>query len=149
MNKDEKNELLMLMEKCGHFLYHRRGKKRSQGKILKMLLMNGEVTQKELQNYLGIQSGSISEIINKLESSKFILKEKDKEDKRKFKIKITNEGKDFFEENLKDNIEEEEKLFDCLEENEQENLEFILSKLLDTWKSNYDKSLFNHKLDEK
>lgn len=48
----DNKELLLIMEKCGHFLYHRRGGKRGQLKVLKLLKERGSVTQKELLEIL-------------------------------------------------------------------------------------------------
>ncbi len=90
--QSENSELLGKMEKCGHFLYHRRGGKRGQGRILKILLTEGEKTQKELQDYLEIQSGSMSEIVLKMEESGLISREKDESDRRKVFIYIEDKG---------------------------------------------------------
>ncbi|MBU3805079.1 MAG: MarR family transcriptional regulator [Candidatus Cellulosilyticum pullistercoris] len=144
MEKIEKHELLALMEKCGHFLYHRRGGKRGQGKILKILLTEGEITQKELQERLGIQSGSMSEIVLKLEGNGLICRAKDEADKRKIKLKITEEGKRFFEEKHKTKIEQEKKLFNALTKEEQVQLKVLLTKLFDDWESNFEKVSFEH-----
>lgn len=138
------HELLMMMEKCGHFLYHRRGGKRGQGKILKILYTQGEMTQKDLQERLGIQSGSMSEIILKLEASGLIERMKDETDRRKIKVKITKEGEKFFEDNLKKNVEEENKLFNALSEEQKIQLEGLLAQLFADWEANFDKSFFEH-----
>lgn len=141
----ENQELLALMEKCGHFLYHRRGGKRGQGKILKILLTEGEMTQKELQQRLGIQSGSMSEIVLKLEGNGLICRMRDETDKRKIKLSITKAGEELFKENHKMNIEQEKSLFDALIVEEQSQLGSLLSKLYDSWENSFDKSLFDHR----
>lgn len=96
MRKVEKYELLGLIERCGHFLYHRRGGKRGQGRILKILLTEGEMTQKKLQERLGIQSGSMSEIVLKLEGNGLVYRTRDESDKRKIKLKITEAGRNSY-----------------------------------------------------
>ena len=60
--------LSSLMDYSPHFIHHYLGKRRSQGRILRMLNEHGDMTQQDLQNLLGIQSGSLSEILAKLES---------------------------------------------------------------------------------
>lgn len=144
MKKVEKHELLALIERCGHFLYHRRGGKRGQGRILKILLTEGEMTQKELQERLGIQSGSMSEIVLKLEGNGLVYRTRDESDKRKIKLRITEEGKQFFEEKHKTKIEQEKKLFSALTKEEQETLKILLTKLFEDWESNFEKVLFEH-----
>lgn len=140
--QSENSELLGKMEKCGHFLYHRRGGKRGQGRILKILLTEGEKTQKELQDYLEIQSGSMSEIVLKMEESGLISREKDESDRRKIKLKITEQGKMVFEEHKKANHEQEKQLFEGLNTEEQDELKQLLSKLLESWESQYGYAAF-------
>lgn len=141
MKDREKSELLLLMEQCGHFLHHRRGGKRGQGRILRILMKEEEMTQKELQERLGIQSGSMSEIVLKLEGRGFIAREREETDKRKIKLKITEAGRTFFEERQQEMIEGEKSLFNGLTQDEQEILKGLLTKLLKDWESNFDKSL--------
>lgn len=145
MKHKESHELLALLENCGHFLHHRRGGKRGQGKILRILVKEGEMTQRELQDCLGIQPGSMSEIIMKLEGNGLICRTKDETDRRKIKVKITEEGRSFYQEKHKENIEQEKKLFDVLTVKEQEQLKVLLSKLFEDWESSFEKSLFQHR----
>lgn len=141
----ENQELLSLMEKCGHFLYHRRGGKRGQGKILKILCKEGEMTQKELQQCLGIQAGSMSEIIMKLEEQGLITRTKHEKDRRKINLSMTTKGKAFFEEQMQEQLEEEKRLFEGLTEEEQNELQKLLNKLFINWETHFDKTLFEHK----
>lgn len=139
------HSLLEIMEKCGHFLYHRRGGKRGQGRILRVLLNEGEMTQKELQEHIRIQPGSMSEIVMKLENAGFIVRTKDESDRRKVILKITEEGKQIVSENMIRNAEQEQTLFKALDEEEQKTLQELLSKLFQDWETTYDKSLFEHR----
>lgn len=141
----ENEELLLVMEKCGHFLYHRRGGKRGQLKVLKLLKKRGSITQKELLEVLTLKSGSVSETVKKLENQGFIIKEKDESDRRKINITITDTGMKYLEENMKINSEQEKILFTSLSEKEQEDLKRILEKLFSDWESKFDSSLFNHR----
>ena len=80
------DELSELIGKCNHHITHH-GKGRGQGKILKILARNGEMSQKDLQDMLEIQSGSISEVLAKLEDKGMITRTKSEDDKRKVKEK--------------------------------------------------------------
>lgn len=140
----ENNELLQLMEKCGHFLYHRRGGKRGQMRILNLIASRGAVTQKELLQYLSLKSGSVSETVSKLETQGFIVKERDKQDKRKINIILTPKGRDFLNTQLALNAEQEKVLFTSLSEEEQAVLTGLLTKLFEDWKGKFDSDLFNH-----
>ncbi len=125
------DELSSLIGKCGHFLYHQPHKGRGQKRILKILVEQEEVTQKQLQEYLDIHSGSISEIISKLESRGFVTRERDESDKRKVILKITEAGKAQVENFSHE--EEKTSLYHSLNEEEQKTLKDLLKKLLNSW----------------
>ncbi len=141
----ENKELLNIMEKCGHFLYHRRGAKRGQLKILNYLKENGSVTQKELGEVLTLKSGTVSEVVKKLEAQGFITREKDRVDKRKTNLTITKQGGDFLEERLLVIRAQEKVLFEALSKEEQAQLERLLTKLFSDWEGRFDSALFNHR----
>lgn len=125
------DELSILLGKCAHSLYQRPHSGRGQGRILKLLAQQDQLTQKELQEYLDIQSGSISEIISKLELKGMLTREKDESDRRKVILKITEEGREKVE-----NCSKEEKrkdLYTALNEEEKNTLKELLKKLLDSW----------------
>lgn len=128
---DDKEELTGLLGKCGHFLYHRPERGRAQDRILKILENKEVKTQKEIQETLGIQPGSISEIISKLEARGMVTRDKDEQDKRKVLLKITEAGIESIKET---SYEEKEKdLYKELSKEEQEILKGILRKLVDSW----------------
>ena len=141
----ENKELLQIMEKCGHFLYHRRGGGKGQLRILKLIDEKGTVTQSELLQSLTIKSGSVSEAVGKLEQRGFITKERAKEDKRKINICLTCEGKAYLEKQLSVNSEQERVLFDALTLHEQQQLNELLNKLFNDWQNKFDNTLFNHR----
>ena len=125
------------IEKCIHqlvkILY---GKKRnkgqlSQGKILKILYNNGDMSQKEMQEKLDIQSGSMSELINKLENKKFIIRLKDNYDRRKVILHLTEEGRRDVERYRQEYQNQMTHYFYILDQDEKETLYEILIKLLD------------------
>jgi len=138
-------ELLDLFEHCGHFLYHRRGGKRGQGRILSFLSEEGSISQGDLQKRLHIEAGSMSEVVTKLEQQGLITRIKDTEDRRKTILEITEMGK---VESVKNRIilrEQEDRLFETLTEEEKVQLGFLLEKLYGDWKLSFDKSLFEHR----
>lgn len=136
-NAIEKDDLLALLHKSSHFLHHRRGGKRGQGKILKLLAEHSEISQKELQELLGIESGSMSELVIKLEQKGLITRTKDESDKRMTKLMITHLGLEVSKE-IEEKDEEEDKLLaDFLTPGEQEQLKELLSKLLQGWEEHH------------
>lgn len=141
----ENKELLSLMELCGHFLYHRRGGKRGQTRILRLLSERGTMSQRQLQDILDIKSGSLSEIVRKMESENLLLRERHPGDRRNIMIQLTEKGIQTYKENTRHLQEEESRLFEALSSQEQQQLFYLLSKLLTDWKDHFEQSLFQHR----
>ncbi len=128
----EKDESLYgLMRRCGHFLYQKRGGQ-GQRRILTILQERGSMQQRELQEYLGIQPGSMSELIGKLEQKGFLKRTSAEEDRRSRILTLTDQGRE-----MAGPGQEEQELFGILSEDEQEQLKTLLAKLLETWESRY------------
>lgn len=150
-------KLQKLMERCGHFLYHRRGGKIGQKRILQILHdyeqhadvcgQDGEhkigLTQQELQNTLGIRSGSVSEIIGKMEASGLIIKTRQENDRRRICLALTDMGREAVEKTMLQNARQEAMLFEMLSLEEQNELIRLLTKLLEGWEERFDPELVN------
>lgn len=142
---DEGNRaLLMQLELCGHFLHHRGGGGHGQARILRILQENGQLAQKRLQEMLGIRSGSMSELVGKLEDAGLILRERSAKDRRQVLLKISCEGERFIRQRERERQEQDGRLFLALSPEEQQRLGALLEKLLAAWRTEYDGSLFNH-----
>ncbi|MCD7864248.1 MAG: winged helix DNA-binding protein [Lachnospiraceae bacterium] len=139
------HELMILLQQCGHFLYHRRNGGGGQRRIL-ILLGRWEkehgreegMSQQELQRQLGIRSGSISEILGKMEAKGLLKKARLSSDKRKICIFLTEEGRDRLESKRAENLRTEAALFQRLTEEERQELRYLLEKLLNAWKTDFD-----------
>lgn len=128
-----KDDLYSRMRSCGHYLYHRFGREMGQGRILAILSEQKSMTQKELQEILQIQPGSVSEILTKLEEKGMILRKKDEEDKRRVVLELTDAGREASAA-CKKQEEQRRHLFDALDESEKEQLNQLLGKLLESWR---------------
>ena len=128
----KEDNLFALIDRCNHFLHHKRGPRRGQIKLLSILAEHGEMNQKELQEILGIESGSISEIAIKMERKGLLSRINDESDKRMIKLRITEEGREKIKEN-KARSEEKSLAFNALSEEEQDQLKELLQKLLKSW----------------
>ena len=129
----DEDSLSGLMHACGHHLHHRGRHGGGQGSILTILSEKASMSQKELQDILRIQPGSLSEILTKLEQKGMITREKDEEDKRKSVISLTEAGKAAVHEQTPRMDEKE--MFDVLSEEEQTELKRLLKKLISFWKA--------------
>lgn len=124
--KKSHDNLEELMKSCTYVLNHNPKYKKSQIRILNLLSDHGEIVQKDLRNILNVKSGSMSEIISKLEKMNFIEKIKDVTDRRNVILKITNRGIQFLQESKRF---EQHISFSTLSIDEQETLKNILLKL--------------------
>lgn len=131
--QNQEKNLLTFMEQCGHFIFHRRGGKGGQNRVLRLLTHHGQLTQRELQEMLNLSSGSMSEIITKMEQSGYIARAIDEADRRKKVIQITEAGASAYREMQR--LEQEDDLFCVLQPEEQAELARLMETLLNDWKS--------------
>lgn len=132
-----------LLIHCGQRLGVRHGNRRSQGRILRILYQHGPMTQKELQEKLDIQPGSMSEIAAKLEHRGLVNRYKDPADKRKIFLALTDAGRTDVEEHRIARQERQRKNFSHLSDEEKDTLEALLTRLLDAWQED-DKEKEHH-----
>ncbi|MGC6769379.1 MarR family winged helix-turn-helix transcriptional regulator [Enterococcus sp. LJL128] len=99
---------------------------KGQGRILSILKLQPEITQKEMTFLLDMRPQSLGELLNKLEKAGFVTREPAAEDRRVMVVKLTDAGA---EEAEKMNAAEEETIFDVLTEEEQEQFTAIIDKL--------------------
>lgn len=126
--------LMFLLGKCGSMLNSKHCGHNGKGMILKVLAERETITQSEIQNIIEIQSGSLSEILSKMEDQDLIVRAKDESDKRKTNIVITEKGKETVNANKEARQKSSQELFQHLSEDEMEQLENILLKLFRKWK---------------
>lgn len=127
------DSLESLLQHCSRFFNHRLSKKRGQESVLSKIAQQPEITQKELAQQLGIQPASVSELLMKLESKGMVLREKDEQDRRNFRIVLTPEGQAFLDRPR----EEAADPFRALSPEEQAQLKVLLTKLLHDWEQRF------------
>lgn len=129
-HKPHGSGLSELIVKCGQYVAQN-GKGRGQGKVLKILARNGEMTQKDLQDMMEIQAGSLSEVLAKLEEKGFITRAKSEDDKRMGVLSITELGREKMD--TFGCRQRAERLYGALSEEEKEQLKALLKKMSDSW----------------
>jgi len=124
-------DLAELMELAGRLMHHRPGAggARGQGLILAILSGRESLSQRELQQMLGVQPGSMSEIVSKLERKGLVTREK-ADDRRGNLLRITEAGKQAASGAPS---AEEDELFSALDEAQRDTLAQLLRKLLVDW----------------
>jgi len=87
---------------------------RGQGRVLAILKMKPEISQKELTYLLGMSKQSLAELLSKLEKSGYITREPSEEDKRVVTIKLTDEGQNASMDDNKSEAFDMENILECL-----------------------------------
>lgn len=134
---DRNKKLIINLRDVGHtirFLYEGKG---SQKRILIVLYESGSMTQRELTERIGVQPGSASEVIGKLESAGLILRTPNKEDRRTADIQLTDAGRMQAEEAVTQREIRHQEMFSCLSLDEKEMLLELIEKLNMDWDSRY------------
>ena len=141
MDEQRKQLVVQFMRLSGFFLRYNMQKPRNkgvnpykgQGRILAILKMQPEIVQKELGYLLDISKQALAELLNKLEKKGYITRTKSKKDRRSYVIKLTDAGREAMpeksDERDNDNIEE---IFDCLSDEEQNNLINYMERIIGT-----------------
>ena len=136
---DRPNKLIWNLRDIGHTMRHISEGKGSQKRVLMTLLEAGDMTQRELTELLGIQPGSASEVIGKLESAGLILRTPSETDRRTADISLTTAGKAAAKEAYTQREKRHQHMFASLSDAEKETLLGLLEKLNADWDQKYRK----------
>lgn len=134
---DIDNKLIMNLRDLGHMLRFLFEGKGSQKRILIILNETGEITQRELTEKIGIQPGSASEVIGKLENAGLIRRSPSETDRRTTNVQLTEEGRLQAEEAVGQRKTRHQEMFSCLSEEEKNTLLALIEKLNAEWDYRY------------
>jgi DNA-binding MarR family transcriptional regulator len=101
---------------------------KGQGRILTLLKLKPEMTQKELSSILDIRSQSLGELLVKLERNGYITRKQSDHDRRVLEIKLTDAGMEAA--NQTELQSDEDRIFGCLNEEERANLNDYFEKII-------------------
>ncbi|MBN7772292.1 MarR family winged helix-turn-helix transcriptional regulator [Clostridium aminobutyricum] len=119
---------------------------RGQGRVLAILKIKPEISQKELSYLLDMTPQSLGEFLSKLEKSGYITRTPSETDRRAMMIKLTESGSEATDQEFSF-----AKLFECLNEEEQNNLSNYLDRIIQTLEAELDERSqtgFNRNIDE-
>ncbi|MGM9618460.1 MAG: MarR family winged helix-turn-helix transcriptional regulator [Oscillospiraceae bacterium] len=134
---DVNGKLIIRLRDISHTmrrLYEGRG---SQKQILIRLWEDGPVTQRALTERLGIQPGSASEVIAKLENAGLITRIPSETDRRTADVILTESGKATAREAAEQRRRRHEEMFSCLTGEEKTALLALLDKVHADWEQRY------------
>ena len=135
--QDIENRLIINLRDIGHmmrFLFEGKG---SQKRVLIILYESGNMTQHELTARMGIQPGSASEVIGKLEKAGLIERKSSQTDRRTADIQLTDAGLAKAEEVVRQRKTRHQEMFSCLSDAEKAELLALAEKLNKDWNSRY------------
>jgi len=117
---------------------------KGQGRVLAILKMKPEISQKELTYLLNMSKQAVAELIGKLEKSGAITREPSEADKRVMRIKLTEEGAKAITYS-DDNRFEPTKIFDCLEAEELAQFSEYLGRIIKRYEAQFPGEDFEHR----
>lgn len=126
-------KLLYNLRRLNHIMHFRTEKKGGQNRILEILERNGSMVQRDLTERLGIQPGSASEILGKLEAGGMISREPCETDRRTQIVALTEQGRTQVEKTVKKRHATEEAMLDCLTFEKKQLLLSLLEELSTDW----------------
>ena len=107
----------------GHSLH------RGQGRVLAMLKLKPQISQRELTYLLNMSKQALAELLTKLERSGYIVREPSEEDKRAMTIRLTEEGMQAAD-RMDDDAFDSAQMLDCLNEDELTTLSDYLERMI-------------------
>lgn len=134
---DTNDRIIINLRDLSHMMRMLYEGKASQKRILIILNEAEMITQKDLTERLGIQPGSASEILSKLESAELIVRTRNEADRRTTDVGLTDRGRELAREALKQRQKRHEEMFSCLSEEEKQELLSLLERVCSDWRSRY------------
>lgn len=132
MDNTDDLDLLHLFHQCCHRL-HANGKFHGQERLLIQLLEKGPLTQRELIELTGRRSATLSEQLELMEKSGYIIRTKNEQDRRNVDVTLTESGRKAAKEAQNHRILRAHILFSQLDQGEKEQLFRLLGKLSSSW----------------
>ena len=134
---DIHGRLVSNFREIGHTLRAVSEGKGSQKRILVVLSQSGAITQSELTERLGIQPGSASEVLGKLEAAGLITRAQSEVDKRTTDVRLTEAGEAAAKDAYAQRMARNAQMFAFLSEQEKASLMALLERVNEAWDGLY------------
>lgn len=105
----------------------------SQAATIHALWHNPNISQGQLAEILGIQPGSLSEMLKKLEKNGYVERRRDPEDQRILLVSLSPQGLDFFNKYQGHHEEEVASMFDEISDDELAEFCRLYEKVVHSW----------------
>ena len=136
---DVNNKLIWNLRDIGDTMRRIREGRGSQRRVLILLRESGATTQRELTQRLGVQPGSASEVIGKLEATGLIVRTPSPADRRTLDIRLTDAGQTAAADARLQREARHEQMFSCLSPEEKQTLLGLLERVNACWDTYYRK----------
>lgn len=123
------DKLIINLREISHMIRNQYEGKLSQKRILMILYEANTLTQRDLTQRLGIQPGSASEILSKLENAGLIVRTMNEQDRRTTDICLTDEGKKQALDAVQQHENRNQEIFSCFSLEERQTLLSLLEKI--------------------
>ena len=134
-SKSVERRILRRLGYFGHFLHvHAGGRGGKQFVLVRLLHCGGQLTQRELQESVGISSAALSEVLAKLEGEGLVVRTRSEQDKRQLDIALTEAGRELACEVARKKIDFEREAFEPLDQARRLELADDLDRLMEHWK---------------
>lgn len=134
---DVNDKLIINLRDLGHIMRFLYEGKESQKRILIILNEHGCITQRELTARLGVQPGSASEVIAKLEGAGLITRTPNSTDRRTADIHLTDTGRTLALEAEAQRRKRHEEMFSGLSGEEKQAFLALMEKVYADWEIRY------------
>lgn len=134
---DIDNKLVFNLRDLGHRIRDFSDGKAGQNRILSILKESQPMTQSSLTEQLGVQPGTMSEVLGKLENAGLITRTPSEQDRRTSIIELTPSGLEAAETAIEEKQQRQAEMFSCLSEEEKNTLLTFLETLNHDWHHRY------------
>lgn len=131
---DLARELLHGLGFCGHYLHFRNGGMSGRAPIICLIAKRGgQMTQQELGASFELKPGSLSEVLNKMETCGLIERKRNPEDRRQLTVRLTDAGFEQARLEQEGRTKFRAEAFTCLDDAEKLQLLDMLKRIRTRW----------------
>lgn len=142
---DQLQQLQMLMHRASFSHFGKmHNPHRGQGRVLALLKLKPEISQRELTYLLNMSKQAVAELLSKLERSGYITREPSPDDKRAMIIHLTEKGAEATDE-VDDTMPSSGKMLDCLNDEELTVFSDYLGRIIAKYEEQFPDEAFEQR----
>lgn len=127
------HQIVRQLRHAGWFLHYKMGGRVGRRRVLMELSARPGLLQRELQQRLDVQAGSLSELLAKMEADGVLTRDKSPDDGRNFVLSLTEQGRTDAARVRSDYDRRVAEMMSCLTQEEREQLHALLNVMLTCW----------------